>query len=94
MEDNFSLGITLEDIAKVASVTPSHLCRVFKKRYGMSVFKFLTQLRIQKSKEMLMKFPDMAIKEVAERSGFNDTSYFCMVFKRMEGITPSEFRGG
>ena len=94
MEDNFSCDITLEDIVKVASVTPSHLCRVFKKRYGMSVFKFLTNLRIQKSKEMLMKYPDMAVKEVAKRSGFNDASYFCMVFRRMEGVTPTEFRGG
>ncbi|HHW47297.1 MAG TPA: AraC family transcriptional regulator [Clostridiaceae bacterium] len=94
MEDNFSYAITLDDIAKVASITPSHLCRIFKKRYGMSVFKFLTNLRVQKSKEMLMKFPGMAIKEVAERAGFNDTSYFCMVFKKFEGITPSEFRGG
>jgi len=60
----------------------------------MSVFKFLINLRIQKSKELMTLFPDMTIREVAERAGFNDTSYFCLVFKKVEGITPTEFRGG
>lgn len=93
MENNYSSDIALEDIAQEVSVTPSHLCRIFKKQYDMSIFKFLTNLRIQKSKEFLTLYPDMQVTEVARRSGFNDTSYFCLVFKRLEGITPTEFRG-
>ena len=64
IEKNYSKNITLAEIASVISVTPSHLCRIFKKRYNMSVFKFLINFRIQKSKELMMLFPDMAVKEI------------------------------
>jgi len=93
MEKNLSSDISLTEIAQVIGVTPSHLCRMFKKCYNMSVFQFLTNMRIQKSKQLLTQHPGMKIKEISKKAGYNDASYFSMVFKKLEGITPQEFRG-
>lgn len=92
MEQNYSLSPSLNSMASIINVTPHHLCRLFKRTLHMTPFQYLTRLRIQKAKEYLIQVPGATVKEVAQRVGYSDTSYFCAVFKKYEGITPVEFK--
>ena len=92
MENNYNNFISLEEMAAIIGVTPYHLCRLFKQAFKTSPFKYLIKLRIQKAKEFLVEIPQMSIKDISEKVGYHDTSYFCNIFKVHEGITPSEFR--
>ena len=92
MEKNYNRYISLEEMAEIIGVTPYHLCRLFKHTFHITPFKYLTRLRIQKAKELLVEAPDTNIKTVSEKVGYQDTSYFCTVFKTHEGMTPTEFK--
>ena len=63
-----------------------------KKAYNMRPFTYITMLRIQKAKDLLISSPNMTIKEIAENVGYSSDSYFCLLFKKQEKLTPNEFR--
>jgi AraC family transcriptional regulator, arabinose operon regulatory protein len=92
IEKNFASQITLEDMAFTIGVTPQHLCRLFKQFLGIRPFDYLTRYRLQVAKEILIGADTPVIKEVAKTVGYNDSSYFCAIFKEYEGVTPTEFR--
>ncbi len=92
IEKNYSSDISLEDIARNINVTSSYLCRLFKQTYNMSPVKYILRYRVYKAKEFLIKYPNKNIKEISYNVGFNDTSYFCSVFKEHEGYSPTQFR--
>ncbi|ANY69338.1 AraC family transcriptional regulator [Paenibacillus sp. BIHB 4019] len=92
MEQNFRQPLTLEILAEVIDVTPQHLCTVFKKTTGIRIFQYIHSVRIKKSKELLLQHSQMQVKEIAYLSGFEDANYFCSVFKKLEQITPSQYR--
>lgn len=89
---HYTQQIALQNLADIASVTPQHLCNIFKKCTSYTPFEYITMKRIQKSKELLLCNKDMQIQEIAEMVGFNDTSYFCSIFRKIEKVSPTEFR--
>lgn len=91
IDDNIAEQFTLEQLAQILDITPQYLCRLFKDGMGVRPFEYITKQRIQTAKKYLA---DRSIKitEIAKLIGFQDTSYFCLMFKRYEGITPTEFR--
>jgi len=92
IEDNYNKNITLKDMAEVINVTPQHLCRLFKQNYGTRPFDYLIRYRLQKAKELILSLANPSIKTVSIEVGYNDTSYFCAIFKRYEGLSPTEFK--
>lgn len=92
IDKHYTQQIELAELADIANVTPQHLCNIFKKCTSYTPFEYIIMKRIQKSKELLLGRRDMQIREIAETVGFNDTSYFCAVFRRIEKISPGEFR--
>ncbi|WP_163193479.1 AraC family transcriptional regulator [Clostridium thermarum] len=92
MAENYNRVITLDEMADKIEVSKHYLCRIFKKAYLVTPFQYLNQLRIQKSKEAMMNNKLLKIKQVAYNSGFSDVSYFCSMFKKIEGCTPIEFK--
>lgn len=92
IENNFSENPSIEEMAGTINASPQYLCRLFSKTFRMRPFVYMTLLRMQKAKELLIRESDAAVRDIAEKTGYNDTSYFCSVFKKHEGITPSEFR--
>lgn len=92
IEDHYNKSISLNDMAEITGVTPQHLCRLFKQAFSMRPFEYLTRFRLQKAKEILVGPGNPALKEVAAITGYNDTSYFCSVFRQYEGMTPVEFK--
>lgn len=84
--------LSLEEIAGILDLTPQHLCRLFRQAFHMRPMEYLIKLRLQKAKGLLVSSRDTSIRQISELSGFNSESYFCALFKRYEGITPTEFR--
>ena len=85
-------GIALEELAELADLTPQYLCTAFKQYTSQTVFQYINMVRISKSKELLVAEINMPIKEIAYKSGFHDVSYFCKVFRKVEGKSPLDFR--
>ncbi len=82
--------ISISSIANELNYSSSWLSKTFTKHYGMSPKAYLTNLRIEKAKSMLLT--TMSIRQVAEQTGFPDQMYFSRVFTASVGITPSQYR--
>ena len=83
--------ITVEDLAQALGVSPSYLSRLFKEQYGVTLVTYLQQVRITHAKRML-RFTDKSIEEIGLECGIGELNYFSRVFKKLEGVSPSEFR--
>lgn len=83
--------ITLEDTAEAVSLSASHLSRIFKEEMHTSFNAFLSDIRIEKSKLLLLS-GDFSIAEISGLVGFSDQSYFNKVFRKNTGMTPKRFR--
>ncbi|MCM3785741.1 AraC family transcriptional regulator [Neobacillus mesonae] len=82
--------ISLEGCAHSAGTTPYTLSRLFKQITGVNFVDYLTEYRVDRAKEML-RLTDMKINEIAEGVGYKH-SYFNRIFKKYEGLTPSQYR--
>ena len=92
LETNYYLSdININDIAKNLEVTPSYLSKLLKKETGLSFVEYLTDIRIKKS-IILMMDTTIKIYDVAELVGYSDQHYFCIAFKKIKGISPTEYR--
>lgn len=82
--------LKIEDIAGALFVSENYLMTVFRKEFGLTVFSYITNIRMLKAKE-LIKSSNFKISSVSSMVGFNDPSYFSKCFKRHFGIAPSEY---
>ena len=88
IEENYSKMITLDDILAVYPYSKTKLCTDFKKKYNATVFDVLTSIRLRHAHNMINANPYITLKNVAEACGFNDTSYFCKLYKRFYKCSP------
>ncbi len=91
VEANYVKDISLSDAATAMHYSEPHFCKLFKECFGKSFTLYLTQIRIEKSKELLTDIT-VNVKDISSRVGFRDSNYYAKVFKRAEGMTPSEYR--
>ena len=91
IEANSSQPLTLGGLSLVAGMSPQYLCTAFKKAMGMRLFEYINRVRIQKSKTLLLD-SGIRVSDVARRSGFEDPSYYCAIFRKLENVSPGEFR--
>ena len=91
LDTHYTEKITLDALAERFYINKFYLTRVFKEQFGQSVTNYLVQLRITQSKRLL-RFTDRSIEAVAQECGLNDANYFSRLFKKVEGITPGEYR--
>lgn len=90
-ENNCSEQYTLGALAKQNNISASSLSHQFKKLTGSSVMGYLTSCRIASAKHYLTA-TNLDIGEIVEKCGFSDNSNFSRTFKKLNGISPSEFR--
>jgi len=89
---NYQSTITLDDVAKSVNLNRDYLCRLFKKETGLQMFRYLSNLRMQRAATLLAENPDRSyIRDVACAVGIDDQFYFTRVFKKYHGISPSEY---
>ncbi|HEY4324638.1 MAG TPA: AraC family transcriptional regulator [Mucilaginibacter sp.] len=89
--NNFQRSISLDEASKYVGMDRSSFCTFFKKMTGKSFFTFLTEYRLESSSQMLQK-TNLSVSEICSAVGFNDVPHFNRVFKKMQQITPTQFR--
>lgn len=93
LEENFSKDISLEDAAREVNMSYHYFSKFFKEQVGENFVDYLTNLRIRKAKELL-KNSSLSVKEVSYKVGYSDPNYFSKIFKKVTGVTPTEFKEG
>ncbi len=84
--------LPLAELAEVASVSPQYLCRLFQKTMNMRPLYYVNQERISLSKKLMFSERNKKIYEIAHQVGYENSSYFCAVFKRYTGMSPEDFK--
>lgn len=91
MEKNYAQDITLEDVATYVSMNSAYLSRFFKQQTGKNFLGYLSEMRVEKAKEMLCD-PTLKVYEIGQMVGYKSTKHFYKIFKTYEGVTPTEYR--
>lgn len=92
IKENYMLDVSLTDLARRISVSPEHLCRLFKEKTGFRFSEYLTIERMRAAEIMLRSSAKMTVAEIAIACGFNDSNYFSDRFKRIYGVAPTVWR--
>jgi AraC family transcriptional regulator of arabinose operon len=91
IEEHLSEELTLEGLAGLLHFHPNYFISFFKKHFGVSPLKYVSNLRLQRAKELL-RGTALPVAEVAARTGFHDLFHFSRRFKEQTGYSPSDFR--
>lgn len=83
--------VTLDDVSNEVYLNPNYLGRLIKKEIGMNFSDILVNIRIENAKE-LMKDIRLKTYEISKKVGISDSRYFSQLFKKMTGMTPTEYR--
>lgn len=88
---NFSMPLTLEEVASSVNLSPTYLSKKFKNVTGTTFREYVNFIRIRQASQMLLTTDD-SITKIALNCGFNSSNYFKDCFRRINGISPREYR--
>lgn len=91
MSQNFKKNLTLNEVAQNVYLNPSYFSSLFKQAMGVSFKEYLTDMRIEEARQLLIK-TNTSIVDIALSCGFTNQSYFSKVFKAKTGFSPKSFR--
>lgn len=91
LQEHLAEEISLTVLADEFHLNPQYISQLFKSEIGVNFLAYLTSIRMERAKKLLLTTP-LSIAEVAEQSGYVDYRVFTKVFKKSEGITPSQYR--
>lgn len=91
IEERYNENLSLDEISHAISVSKNYFCYLFKREVGMSLWNYLTTVRLRYAKKLLEE-TDLKAYEIAFLVGYDNPSYFSKVFKRQEQMTPNEYR--
>lgn len=91
INENYHREISMDDAAKETNLSYHYFSKFFKDSMGKSFVEYLTELRVDKSRELLKDTND-SIKEICYKIGYSDPNYYCKIFKKVTGMTPTEYR--
>lgn len=94
IKENFKTEIRISDIADYMGFTPDYISHLFKKHKRESPIKYLTTLRINYAKQLLINNPELDVGVIGEMAGYSDPTYFSKVFRKQVGVYPSQYRKG
>ncbi len=83
--------INLSVLGEKFFLNPQYISQLFKSEIGVGFLAYLTNIRMEKAKELLLT-TDCSIGEISEKCGYGDFRVFTKVFKKNEGVTPSQYR--
>lgn len=92
LQEHYQEDVSFSELGERFGFTPEYLGKIFKKHSGETPSKYLTKLRMNEAKHLLLGNPEMEIQKVGELVGYKDGFYFSRAFKSYTGIQPSEFR--
>lgn len=93
MQGDPSRTFSLGEMAESVNLSPPYFCYLFKSITGVPPARYLKSLRMQQA-AILLTTTFLSVKEIVRSVGCTDESHFVRDFKRMYGVTPSEYRNG
>lgn len=93
MDHHYTKPLSLEEVAAHVGLSPYYFSKLFKERFHTNFMDYLTGLRIEQAKQLLTQ-SDCSLKEICFQVGYKDPNYFSRVFKKITGVSPSEYRRG
>lgn len=90
-KEHFKEAVGLTEAAEAAGVNPTYLSYLFRREMGIGFSNFLLNQRIECAMALLRE-TNLKVREAAEQSGFHDYHYFAKVFKKINGLSPAEYR--
>ncbi|WP_077370986.1 AraC family transcriptional regulator, partial [Flavobacterium sp. A45] len=91
VKNNFKQDISLDEIAKIANLTPTSFCRMFKSKTQKHFVEYLNEIRVSNACKFLIE-SDMGMSEIAYECGYKTVSNFNKLFKKLTETTPKEYR--
>ena len=91
LDEHYAEKIVLDELAEKYYINKYYLTKIFKETYGSTISNYLIAMRITKAKQLL-RFTDMTVDEIGSAVGMSDANYFSRMFRKVEGISPREYR--
>ena len=91
LDEHYTERIVLDSLAERYYINKYYLTKIFKETYGSSINNYVIAKRITRAKQLL-RFTDMTVDEIGNAVGMEDANYFSRTFRKVEGISPREYR--
>jgi YesN/AraC family two-component response regulator len=91
VESNYCTNIKISMFADKYFFSQEYLNKLFKNKYGYTIYEYVLKLRMERAKELLGQ-PDIKIMDIAERLGYADNHYFSKAFRTYYHVTPTQYR--
>ena len=91
IQQHYQEALRLEDVSNAVGFNATYFSAMFKKETGQNFMDYLTELRMNKAKELLCS-DENSVQDVADQIGYRDLKYFSRLFKKTTGISPSEYK--
>lgn len=91
MQEHLAEEISLNVLSEEFHLSAQYISQLFKSEIGVNFLAYLTNIRMEKAKKLLLS-TTFSIAEISEKCGYGDYRVFTKVFKKTEGITPSQYR--
>lgn len=92
IREHYTDELSLGQVARAVSTSSFYFCKMFKKVTGLNFTDYVSRVRIEKAKNLLMN-PNLRISEIAYEVGFQSLTHFNRVFKKLLGVSPTDYRG-
>jgi len=89
--NNYTDEINLDKISNLVNMAKGSICRFFKENVGLTIFEYLNKIKVEFACKLLMN-RDLAMLDVCFDSGFNNLSHFNKQFRKITGLTPTDYR--
>ena len=90
VDEKINSLVNINDIAIQCGMSSRHINRIFSENTGMSLGKYIISRKIENAKKMLQE-NTILVKDIASALAYNDTGYFCKIFKKATGMTPKKY---
>ncbi|MFD0961582.1 helix-turn-helix domain-containing protein [Paenibacillus chungangensis] len=91
VDEHLHTSVSVEELAGIVHLHPNYFITFFKKHFGISPLKYVNRKRADRAKLLLLT-TSLSVKEIADRTGFDDTNHFTKFFRKDAGVSPTEFR--
>jgi AraC family transcriptional regulator len=91
IDENLRNDLTLSAMADAVVLSPGHFAHAFREATGVAPHRYVVERRVERAKELLRQ-SNMPITEIADRIGCSSHSHFSVLFHRITGLTPRQFR--
>ncbi|WP_409340701.1 AraC family transcriptional regulator [Paenibacillus sp. MBLB4367] len=90
IENHYSESLTIEQLARMAEISPKYYVNLFKKTYGISAIDYVTEIRVNAAKQLMVS-SDVRLRDIAHQIGYGDEFYFSRMFKKSVGVSPTAY---